>query len=343
MTVLDPHLDDPRTDPAEALIPEARELQHRRWRRRGLMALLALTAGAGGDFALLGGGGRAASVASASSAPGYGSRIPAWAAHGFIVYRCEGGTLCIRRPGAKRGHLLDPKGPSPQWDPAISPTDQTVAFRGYWGIADGAYALYLTSANGCTTRRITHSIASTPSWAPNGRSLVFDGGDGIWKVHANGTGLTRLTAATRQASSPAWSPTNTEIAFMRYAHGRGQIWVMNTSGTRAIMLRASTSDSYEQPSWSRDGRQIAFIARASGRSWIDVMNADGSQLHAITPRSSDASNPVWLPNDTGIAWLANGGSIYASRPNGTHQIRVLHAHAEQFTWSSGSSLPLNRC
>ena len=341
MTVLERERDERAAPPVEALIPEARELQRRRWRRRGLTALLVLLGCVGGGLALVGAGGRIATVSAAGPDPGYASKLPTWVAKGFLVYSCDTGALCVSRPGDKHGRFLDPAGPALQWDPAISPTGRYVAFRGYWGIADGAYALYIVSANGCATHRVTHMIASTPSWSPDGKSLVFDGGNGIWKVHSNGTGLTRLAAA-RAATAPAWSPTHDQIAFVRYAQGRGQIWLMNANGTHPSRLLASSLISYEQPSWSRNGRKVAFVARAGGRSWIEAVNADGSNARAVTNSNGHPLNPVWLPNDAGIAWLAKDGSIFAARPNGTHVARVLRAQAEEFQWSS-ATLPAHGC
>ena len=64
-------IEDPRTqegrDDVEALIPEARELQRRRWRRRGAAGLLAAALLAGGAFALINGGGGGGLHASAAS------------------------------------------------------------------------------------------------------------------------------------------------------------------------------------------------------------------------------------------------------------------------------------
>jgi WD40-like Beta Propeller Repeat len=284
----------------------------------------------------------AASVSAA--APGRSaSRLPAWATRGFLVYRCDGG-LCLARPGRKHVRPLDFTGPAPQWDPAISPNGKAVAFRGYYSpFGEGDYALYVVGTNGCKPRRVTRTTATAPSWAPDGKWIVFDSGDGFWKVRSNGTGLTRLGRRTGQQEAwPSWSPSGNEIAFVRFTGGRGQIWLMKANGTRPVELRASMRASYEQPSWSKNGKRIAFVARSGGRSWIEAMNADGSHLRAVTSKKGNASNPVWLPGDAGIAWLAGNGSVFAARPNGTHVTRVLRARAEQFAWSS-AALPRRGC
>ena len=285
------------------------------------------------------------------------SGLPTWTARGFLAFRCDRGGVCLARPGRKGVRPLDSAGPFPQWDPAISPDGKAVAFRGYWGVGDGAYALYVVRTNGCSPRRLTRDIAGNPSWAPDGRWIVFDtsGGGQLWKVRPNGTGLTRLGGGRfHQEASPAWSPSGSEIAFVRLDRGHGQIWLMRTDGTRPVRLRASAKVSYQEPSWSKDGKRIAFVAQAVGRggvvgtrSWIEVMNADGSHVRVLTSKKRSAWNPVWLPGDAGLAWLAGDGyagtgSVFAARANGTDVRMVLRAQAEEFAWSS-ASLPPRAC
>jgi len=54
------------------------------------------------------------------------------------------------------------------------------------------------------------SIDDSPSWAPNGRHLVFSslrrGKSHIYMITSDGTGLKRLTSGGTHYSSPAWSP-----------------------------------------------------------------------------------------------------------------------------------------
>ena len=100
------------------------------------------------------------------------TQVPPWASRGFIVYKC-GDSLCLIRPNGTGKRKLVRTSPWPQWDPAVSPDGRLVAFRGYYGLADGAYALYVVGADGCAVRRLTRSIAGNPSWSPDGKWIVL--------------------------------------------------------------------------------------------------------------------------------------------------------------------------
>jgi Tol biopolymer transport system component len=273
------------------------------------------------------------------------SRVPQWAATGFIAYRCRD-ELCLMRPDGRQKRHIVSVGPSPQWDPAVSPPARMLAFRGYYGVADGAYALYTVRTNGCGVRRLTRSIAGNPTWSPDRRWIAFDrsGAGEIWKVHPNGSGLTRLPAP-KGSESPAWSPDGTTVAFVRYQPGGRGIWVMREDGSGARLLHEGTH-AVAAPAWSHDGERIAFVEYAGidGPSWIEVMRADGSHVRTVR-RRGDPWNPVWLPGDAGIAFLAErdtGEGLFVMRPDGSHINRIASLRAEQFTWV-GARLPPRSC
>jgi Tol biopolymer transport system component len=278
------------------------------------------------------------------------SQVPPWALVGLIADKC-GDSLCLMRAdGSGSRNLLRAAHPWPQWDPAFSPNGRMLAFRGYYGVGDGAYALYVVGTNGCALHRLTRSIAGNPSWSPDGKWIAFDtSGEGtITKVHPNGTGLTRIASAkgADYDSSPAWSPNGRTIAFVHYRRGRGEVWVVGADGSGPRLLHADARSSDETPAWSNDGTRIAFAARTGGRSSIDVMDANGTNVRALTKERSRAWNPVWLPRDAGIAFLASAsagkGSLYLMRPNGTNVHREALRETDQFTWAN-AVLPQQRC
>ena len=99
-------------------------------------------------------------------------------------------------------------------DPDWSPTDDKVAFAG--GIVDrrvyNQYHIYVRDLDRPDNRivRLTHEGNNEdPSWAPDGRHLVFAGarsfGYGVFVVDA-ATGRTRLVVAGVRAEDTDWSP-----------------------------------------------------------------------------------------------------------------------------------------
>jgi Tol biopolymer transport system component len=262
-------------------------------------------------------------------------------ATGVIAFKCAD-SLCLTRPDGTGRRKLFQSGPSPQWDPTFAPAGRRLAFRGYYGLNEGDYALYVVGTNGCGVRRLTRSIASNPSWSPKGDWIAFDtsGGGEIWKIRSDGTGLTRI-AAGGDASFPSWSPDGNRIAFVRNQPGQGQVWLVRADGSRATKVHSDAGAGDQAPTWSPDGNKLAFTLRRYPRSWIEVMNADGKNARALTKRSSDASNPVWLPDGLGIAFLA-GESVYVMRPNGTGSRAVADLTTIQFAWTN-AGLPRKRC
>lgn len=298
--------------------------------------------------------GSALSAGSAAQRDSHRS-LPAWASSGFVVYKC-GNALCLMRPGGGGKRDLLRHGPWPQWDPSVSADGRLLAFRGYYGAGDGDYALYVTGTNGCGVRRLTRDIAGSPSWSPDRRWIAFDtsGAGAIWKVRPDRTELRRIAAASRAfyQDQPAWSPEGSELAFVRYVHNRGQIWLMRPDGSGKRLLHSDARASDEDPAWSHDGKSIAFVvhtgnlAGAGLHTWIDTIDAGGSNARRLTRGGTDTWNPVWLPNDSGVAFLASPidspGDLYVIRPDGSDQRKIAALATAQFTWAD-ATLPPEAC
>jgi dipeptidyl aminopeptidase/acylaminoacyl peptidase len=69
--------------------------------------------------------------------------------------------------------------------------------------------------------------------------------------------LVQLTYGERNDTSPAWSPDGMQIAFVRTANKKPQIWILPLHGGEAFLV-TSAEFGAGQPQWSPDGRKILF-------------------------------------------------------------------------------------
>jgi TolB protein len=136
------------------------------------------------------------------------------------------------------------------------------------------FNIWRVNADGTGLRLITNTTAASasnvvPQWSPDGTKIVFyssrklDGSDApnangtynIWRVNADGSGLTALTNATLLMTSsfdPQWSPSGTRVAFYsgRKLDGTDapnlnnttNIWRVNADGTGLTPLTNVTAN-----------------------------------------------------------------------------------------------------
>lgn len=203
--------------------------------------------------------------------------------------------------------------------PTWSPDASKIAFATN---RDGQFEIYTMNADGTNQARlttVTPKNAFAPRWSPiDSNVLIFVTNNDtapnaldIWKVKADGTGMTNLTKRpsfddgalspiTGFPSPPSWSPDGTKIAFTSNQTGTLDIFVMNADGSSIVSLNTvassstanlATSNEFD-PFWLPGGTEIVFVSDRDGSYQLYKVNLSTG---AVTPLTSTGSNqmPAW--------------------------------------------------
>ena len=144
---------------------------------------------------------------------GWSDRQPAWSPAGGLVAfvtdrerwrdcrRCQ--ALCFIEPDRRGFRRATSKGIHAR-SPAWSPDGRTIAWIRSVGVRAVGTLVIMTPAG----RRLRHmsSGADDPTWAANGRSIVYAKGGSLWKIGLDGRGRERLTSGLADAN-PDWRTT----------------------------------------------------------------------------------------------------------------------------------------
>lgn len=131
----------------------------------------------------------------------------------------------------------------------------------------------------------------------------------LYAVKPDGTGLARLVDAT-SASTPAWSPDGTKIAFSATRDKAPGIFVMQADGEGIARITSCDfregCDGEGSPAWSPDGTRLAFWSDRDHREGLWTVNVDGTGLVLLGEGLSFGA-PAWSPDGRLIA--VNGNTV----------------------------------
>jgi Tol biopolymer transport system component len=146
-----------------------------------------------------------------------------------------------------------------------------------------------------------------------------DGNVEIYTMNADGSSQARLTNATGNDASPAFSSDGSRIAFESSRPSSNpsdpsidrEIWVMNADGTSQAQITHNTSTDTE-PTFSPDGAKVAFTSNRQAVDgttdrdiWVqDLANPKNDPVN-LTNSPGDDETPSWSPDGTKIAFRSD--------------------------------------
>jgi TolB protein len=221
--------------------------------------------------------------------------------------------------------------------PAWSADGKKLAYTSYKNLNAGLYILDLEA--GKVSPVSTRGTNFSPSFSPDGKKLAFcstmDGNTEIYVSGADGKNIKRLTFNDSIDSSPSWSPTNREIAFVsdRSGQGQPQIYIMDAEGSN--VRRVSFGGSYhDAPAWSPTGDRIVYVSRVENIFDLYVLNLRTNQIVKLTESNARNESPSWSPDGRHI--------VFASNLSGTLQLYAIDydgANLRRLTSEGNNKLP----
>ena len=166
------------------------------------------------------------------------------------------------------------------------------------------------------------------SFAQSGDWVVFtsdrSGSADIYRVHADGSGLERLTDNPAFDDQGVLSPDGSYLAFVSTRDGAANIWLLDVRRRTLSNLTEGSSGDF-RPAWSPDGQRIAFSSDRDSprtpmstpgaaqffiplRTQVYVMARDGSELQRLSSAMDSAGGPSWSPDGTKVVYYERTGS-----------------------------------
>ncbi len=176
--------------------------------------------------------------------------------------------------------------------PSISTDGKRLA---YISRASGNYDIWTMDTDGNDRIRVTDSNFddSSPSWHPEGNTLIYSSGGDIFSIGANGLGLLKLTDDTHNNIDPAISPDGRMIAYSSDLGGDYNIWLMDPEGKAFVKLTGDSS-SERAPAWSPDGGRLAYVSDRDGVPgiWVMTMNTSDMRLEEYLDKHDEYDEDI---------------------------------------------------
>ena len=189
------------------------------------------------------------------------------------------------------------------------------------------------------------SYGSSPELSPEGSRVIFSS-RALGKVDSDvfvsgldGKKLRRLTNHRSIDTSPAWSPTGQQIAFVSDRSGTPQIWLIDIDGSNVQRL-IDQGGHCDSPSWSPDGRYLIYSWQPPKGYKHDIFLLEivtGAIIQLTSGRGSN-ENPHWSPDGRHVTFQSDrtgSKQIYIMNLDGKNLKQVtFYGINESPSWSA---------
>lgn len=156
-------------------------------------------------------------------------------------------------------------------------------------------------------------VSQAPHWSPDGEHVVFAGEQGLRVESLRAQGLdgavSYLISHDYRDTSPVWSPTGQQVAFVRRQHDHWEVYVVDADGGNLRRLTDTPRKPNGEvghsasPAWSPDGQYLAFLTDRRGKWEIWVMRANGSGQRPLFRDALDGLRIEYShTGDRAISW-----------------------------------------
>jgi len=179
--------------------------------------------------------------------------------------------------------------------------------------------IYVMGADGRSVRRLTKNKAEDgdPACLSDGRVAYTRRSNGHASIYVrdmDGGDERQITAASKWASGPAWSPDGKWIAYV----GDTGIHIIASDGKHSRQLTKRSSFEDLSPRWSPKGDQIGFTRQSPKDDYL-------VNLLVVSPRGGRPQTLIKNAYGDSFSWSPDGRHIAFSRP-------TKEDHSESRVW-----------
>jgi Tol biopolymer transport system component len=166
---------------------------------------------------------------------------------------------------------------------------------------------------------------STPSFSPDGKTLVFSLQGSLWRQDVDSDEAVQLTDGPGYDYQPDWAPDGQSIVYASYRGDAVELYLLDVSSGKSRPLTEGGAVNVE-PRFSPDGTRLAFVStRDKGRFHLFVTSlAPGGKPERMVEdqRSSPPRyyyspfdhelSPTWSSDGSELLFVSNRGHIWGT-------------------------------